>query len=122
MVNITTLCYKDLYRIFFFFQLENGSFTRHVPVDELQIDWKRLPRNTRLYVQMNITDAVNNAVDTYEDSSTFISNPTYTVEFKGSKTHFRPGFNYTLWVSCYTIFPLLLQDVELVMFFFYSRV
>ncbi|BFZ20107.1 hypothetical protein BsWGS_23146 [Bradybaena similaris] len=94
-------------------KLENGSFTRRVLVDNLKIDWKRLPRNTRLYVQMNITDAVNNAVDTYEDSSTFISNPTYTVEFKGSKAYFRPGFNYTLQIQLLNPNKQPASDIEI---------
>ncbi|BFZ05536.1 hypothetical protein BsWGS_08575 [Bradybaena similaris] len=75
--------------------LEKGLFTKAIKIGDLLPKNLEYTRDTRLYVKAIVTESASQESYVYEDTSTFITDPYYEVDFKPSKKHFKPGFPYT---------------------------
>ncbi|KAK3720947.1 hypothetical protein RRG08_047513 [Elysia crispata] len=68
----------------------NFMMTKVFPKD------KKFPKNKRLYVSLNVTEAGTGENDTIVDTSVFIAHPYYEIDFSAADQYFKPGFPYTL--------------------------
>ena len=61
------------------------------------------PDGSRLYLEVNVTEAGTGEKRQAVAMDTFFANPYYKIGFSGSKKYFKPGFPYTLGVSIYVL-------------------
>ena len=72
---------------------------------------KMSPKDKRLYVSLNVTEAGTGENDTIVDTSVFLAKSYYDIDFSAADQYFKPGFPYTLKV-CWTVieFTPLIED------------
>ena len=76
----------------------SGVWTHNIPVADMRSHSAWFPDGSRLYLEVNVTEAGTGEKRQAVAMDTFFANPYYKIGFSGSKKYFKPGFPYTLGV------------------------
>ncbi|KAK3720956.1 hypothetical protein RRG08_047522, partial [Elysia crispata] len=77
---------------------------------------KMSPKDKRLYVSLNVTEAGTGENDTIVDTSAFLGKAYYEIDFSAADQYFKPGFPYTLKASVRSKSGLSVSSVPLRVF------
>ncbi|GFN82626.1 complement component 3 [Plakobranchus ocellatus] len=77
-------------------EMKDGEYRAYSRMTRVFPPDKTFPKGKRLYVSANVTETGTGENHTIVDTSTFISQPYYFVDFQNADENFKPGFPFTL--------------------------